>query len=248
MISEPELMGDDGEPPRGEDPPGRWSRGEGDPADPAADTVSAGPGPVRAPIRAWLWALGGALTASALWAGGLYAYEPGDPDLGGYRASRDLCADAGLKALTAEYGPVSMSTPTGRERPSLDHAACWFEFRGAPPENGAEPVAGSGSLSYVRHKKTDPGPQFEATVAMENHTGADDPEMVRVDGLGERAYFVWAQGYDVPVLHVLDGQSVLSMSAEPPRSPSGEIDRAEAAGVRNLMVADMKALMRKLQS
>ncbi|CAM5373456.1 hypothetical protein SAVIM40S_01535 [Streptomyces avidinii] len=58
------------------------------PSGSAREPTAGGPGP-----RPWKWALGGAVVASAVWAGGLYAVggPPGAPEIS-YRASVEVSA------------------------------------------------------------------------------------------------------------------------------------------------------------
>ncbi|MGW4204048.1 hypothetical protein [Streptomyces sp. NPDC004726] len=207
----------------------------------------------RPPLRAWLWGLSGAVAASALWAGGLYAYDvygDHDPDVGKYRTSRSLCVDADLKALSAVHGMPESRSPTGRADEALDKANCRLSFAGTPdtPRNmgvGAE-------IDYELHRKTDPGPQFDASVAAQHAAmGADTDEtssLTRIEGLGERAYVAVHGGY--PVLHVLDGQAVLSLSVNAYLVGEGgrETMAPDLSTSRPLLIEDMRALMKELQS
>ncbi|MFF8830341.1 hypothetical protein [Streptomyces sp. NPDC015131] len=234
MISEPELV--DG----GDFPP---------PAPAAPPPPRAGrPGPWRSGAwRSGAWALGGALVASALWAGGLSAYHAAGPSLGGYRTVEDLCGAAKLTALGAAYGKRA-EDPDDRHsgHEALDQASCSVTFL-REGDDGQDHGAG---LTYELHKRTDPGPEFEPSV-----TGAayDSWDWKPLEGLGERAFFAQDdEGY--AALRVLDGQAVLGMTFSvqveydpeqegPPPAPA----LSAAAGVKDLMVKDMKALMAALK-
>lgn len=252
MISEPELVGEE-RPPFGDaELPGPRA---GEPA--AAETVSDGDGvPAPRPRPAWQWALGSALVASVVWAGGLYAYETRDPDLGGYRTSRNLCTETGLKALSTAIGKVESRTPAGREHKALSMASCYVSLQPAkapePAKDGGYEVSPPGvSLSYMLHKKTDPGPEFEAVLGVWTVYGDDEIKLEPVDGLGERAYFVVGEANDdVPSLHVLDGQAVFTLEVSPggPSGPDDETPPQDLSGIRPFMIEDMKALMAKVQS
>ncbi|MFI6286998.1 hypothetical protein ACIBCM_19985 [Streptomyces sp. NPDC051018] len=254
MISEPELVGDgDQPPPRSAfrpDLPGQRAPGGPDEPDPEPlfRDDEEEPPRERPPLRAWLWALGGAVAASALWAGGLYAYEEygnHDPDTGGYRTSRNLCLDAELKSLRAVYGTIETSHPDVHEDPSLDRAVCSFGFERSA--TGSQEDFGAGVfVRYTLHKKTDPGPEFTANAASENMYGGGDSTLTKIDGLGERAYL--ALNHVVPTLHVLDGQAVLTMSFEPGGDMDGETAKAKTAEARPHAIEDMRALMEKLRS
>lgn len=74
MISEPEMVGD----------VSAW---------PEAETATSEDRPVAPHShRPWLWAVGGAVAASVVWAGGLSAYGVQDVvDTRGYRVGEGLC-------------------------------------------------------------------------------------------------------------------------------------------------------------
>ncbi|MER5767704.1 hypothetical protein [Streptomyces sp. NPDC001985] len=252
MISDLELIGEDGEPVRRAGSPGRPAPGrdpggdhdhdrDHDPGEPAG-------APRRTPPRAWLWALGGAVAASAVWAGGLWAYTSRAPDLQGYRASGNLCEDAAMPELTSLYGQKTGAEESGREDPAMDRAHCWFSFGGQGNGDPAMEMTGSGSITYTLHKRTDPEPQFDASVAAEELNESEDHELVPVGGLGERAFFVQSVDKDVPSLHVLDGRATISMRISSPRGADGELRPADVARLEPLVKDDMAALMERLQS
>ncbi|MFF0449344.1 hypothetical protein ACFYT4_23545 [Streptomyces sp. NPDC004609] len=255
MISEPELV-DDGDPsPRPSafrpDVPGpRGPAGPGESApEPLFPDDEEKPPRERPPLRAWLWGLGGAAAASALWAGGLYAYEVygnHDPDTGTYRTSRNLCLDAELKSLRAAYGKVQTPQSDVYEDRALERAVCSVSFLRSGSAPAGNPEA-SAFVRYTLHKKTDPGPEFTANAASENMYGGEDSTVTRLDGLGERAYVVIS--YGVPTFHVLDGQAVLTVVFDPGDAGNGEASRAAgAAETRSHVIEDMRALMKKLKS
>ncbi|MFG2328733.1 hypothetical protein ACGFMM_03835 [Streptomyces sp. NPDC048604] len=223
MISEPELVGGVdhpvGEPLRAQEP--------------------AAPG---LPRRPWPWALGGALVASALWAGGLYAYEsrpdPG-PDMRGYKSVAGTCGKMKLEALSGVLGEASWDATVGVEQdPALEYAMCPVTF--GPPETGY-----SGLIEYTRHLVTDPGPEFDAR--------AKPYEMERLEGLGERAYVV-VEGNESARLRVLDGQVELEISFNAQESwnedreqPAQKTKKIDLSGIDQVMAQDMAALMAALK-
>ncbi|WP_175407719.1 hypothetical protein [Streptomyces sp. TRM64462] len=235
MISEPELVGG---------PEDGAGDGHGD----VLDSTRVRDSRPR-PYRRWLWALGGALTASALWAAGLVAYQGRGPDLGGYRASDDLCAEAELPALVTALGERGTGGGLDEEarHEALDESRCSMTL--GPPR--AQYDVG---LSYELHKKTDPGPEFSAR---EGSVPGYRPPTVRVPGLGDEAFFTDADtGY--AVLSVVDGQAVLALTVsaaytgdpedpDQPQEPGQEVVAA-LSGVKEFMVEDMKALMARLKS
>ncbi|MEV6781893.1 hypothetical protein [Streptomyces sp. NPDC051098] len=250
MISEPEPVGDEG--PFGEPEIAGRGKDDGGDRDAAAETVSAADVPWfrRPPPQAWWWALGGALAASAVWASGLYVHESRGPDMGAYRESRSLCLDAEVKALSSALGAVDSPRPSGREHEARDMATCWIHLVDSTTKETDPYTPTTVFVTYALHKKTDPGPEFGAGVGTDMYFGDTEIATERIEGLGERAYFVLSGGSGTPDLHVLDGQVVLTMTVSP-GAPSG-VDTdggpVDASEIRPFMVEDMRALMAKLQS
>ncbi|WP_019889096.1 hypothetical protein [Streptomyces purpureus] len=234
MISEPELVGDVTFP-------------EPRTASAVPDTLDSVTPPAPRPRRPWLWAVGGAAVASALWAGGLYAYESRGVDLGGYRSTRNLCLETDLKAVSTALGKkVTATSPETEEHPALDRATCSLKLG---PENNYFEVL----VSYQLHKVTDPGPEFEAV--LEQFPGDEAGE--RVEGLGEAAFktpYDAESGRSAEV-DVLDGQAVFSLyivavqmeeggEGKPPAEPTEDVD---LSGIEEFLMEDARALMAKLK-
>ncbi|MER7172004.1 hypothetical protein [Streptomyces mesophilus] len=242
MISEPELVGEDGEIP------------------PYAVDVVAPPDPVRrepGPRRPWLWALGGALVASAVWAGSLYAVRAGaETGLEGYRLPDDLCTTATLASLSVKYGKRTPAHRAVRKDPALDRAWCTAELGeqelGEPGQGGVRYAV---NLSFALHKEVDPEPEFKTLATQKDwYDESDSAEIKEVTRLGERAYYTPGDSYGQPTLDVLDGPVVLQMTISqsyddvsmdedefvPPPEP-------DFRGVRELMIEDMKVLMQDLK-
>ncbi|MFF1507457.1 hypothetical protein [Streptomyces sp. NPDC058326] len=180
MISEPELVGGAGfDAPEvlTETPPPREPR----------------------PRRPWLWALGGVVAASAVWGGGLYAYERGKepgPDLGGYRAVESLCEVAELKALAGVLGKRSQDGAGFTvDEPAISESSCVVTF--GPPETGQ-----SVDITYTLHRTIDPGAEFEVRA---RQFGV----IQELDGIGEQAFFD-DHGGEGGTLRILDGQAEIS--------------------------------------
>nr|WP_206325384.1 MULTISPECIES: hypothetical protein [unclassified Streptomyces] len=200
------------------------------------------PRPPRA-RRPWLWALGGAVVASAVWGGGLYAYgqraEPG-PDLGGYKAPVELCELAELKALTTVLGKRSDSggEPVVMDDPAVYSTGCDVSF--GPEDNGHQV-----SLRYTLHKMTDPGPEFGPRA---KHYGLATP----IGGLGEQAFFD-DNGGEGGQLHLLDGQAEIELhiyrnyTLDDEGMPIEEPEPVDLSGVDVPMTQDMLALMKALK-
>ncbi|CAM5228265.1 hypothetical protein [Streptomyces tanashiensis] len=223
MISEPELVG-------------------GVEFD-APEVLSEAP-PPRPPRarRPWLWALGGAVLASAVWGGGLYAYgqkkEPG-PDLGGYRTDVKLCEAAKLKALGGILGKRS-ADGDGPEmnEPAVYEASCSMVF--------GDPDAGySATVTYTLHKVMDPGHEFAARA---KYYGLG----TSIGGLGEEAFFD-DNGGEGGELRVLDGQVEIALSiyrqygTDADGKPLGEAKEVDLSGIDVPMTEDMLSLMAVLK-
>ncbi|MFI6001742.1 hypothetical protein ACIA98_15165 [Streptomyces sp. NPDC051366] len=226
MISEPEL--------EGEWDPGRPPTAAEEPESPRER--------VRGPRRAWLWALGGAVLASAVWAGVLTAQDRfGDaaPRIA-YRHAEDLCK-VKLTAVSGSTEQLTGDYARHEEHPALDWAYC---AHGAPYVDGR---LSYGAEVLVRlHKKADPRTEFGAGPTGLGGIGAmasSGGEVEQVPGLGERALLTRRVGGSR--LEVLDGGAVFSLTVQWYGEP-GAADPDEAA-VQAAMVEDMRALMTSLR-
>jgi hypothetical protein len=224
VISEPELVGGTvyagAEPLSSEDPPRHEPGGR----------------------RPWVWALGGALAASAVWAGSLYVYEsrpdPG-PDLRGYKSTADVCGKAKLAGLSEVLGKQSRdASPAVEKDQALEWTICTMTF--GPPETGY-----SGMIEYTLHTVTDPGPEFDARVK--------PYEMEPMEGLGEKAY-VSVDGNRGARMRVLDGQVELELTFDAQESwvedqdkPVQKTKEIDLSGIDQVMAQDMAALMAELK-
>lgn len=238
MISEPELVGGAAVP--ASCPGGPVAGGA---------VVSGGGQPPARSRRPWLWALGGALTASAVWAGGLQAYAGRAPDLEGYRVSRNLCLDARLTVLGGALGARRSAVASVDEQPALDRAHCALELDGRG-ENDAYHV----TVSYLLHKRTDPGVEFDA-VNRPYAPDGDGRAIERADGIGERAYLVVpTEDFPRMELSVLDGPAELEVAVSAPFVPvdedGTEVLTADPEALRALedhVIEDTKRLMARLK-
>ncbi|MFJ9581966.1 hypothetical protein ACIRQF_36970 [Streptomyces sp. NPDC101191] len=235
MISEPELVG-------GPDGPGAprpqvW-------VEPQPWPQPAPGGRPEAPRarRPWLWALGGAALASALWAGGLYAYESRGPDLGAYRTDRDPCQVGRFDGLTSAIGPKgpSMNEPLKVDEPALFQWGCGVSLAKGSARYSA-------SVDYALHRVTDPGPEFEARMTDPQISELGD----RIGGLAEYAYVGELSGGGVWV-RVVDGQAEISLTVMPEvwdekRNRYVESPDLDPAALQTYLVEDMRQLMAALQ-
>ncbi|WP_318208983.1 MULTISPECIES: hypothetical protein [unclassified Streptomyces] len=223
MISEPELVG----------------AVEFD--DPEVLTETPPPRPPRA-RRPWLWALGGAVVASAVWGGGLYAVQRGEepgPDMRGYKAVENLCETAELGALSTILGKRSSDTEgEATADPALETQHCPVLF-------GSSETGYSGGVEYTRHLVTDPGPEFDAR--------AKRFDMELYEGLGEKAYLQIDGEFGAQLL-VLDGQVEIEINFSSMSSwdeDTGEVVREtkpiDLSGIEIPLAQDMLALMAALK-
>ncbi|MGW7333562.1 hypothetical protein ACWGIU_34165 [Streptomyces sp. NPDC054840] len=233
MITDPEL---------GEE----WKTDILEPAR-SADRAAPGPratgGPGRRP---WLWALGGAVVASALWGGGLYAFgdRPAEPDLA-YRTSKNLCQDFRAQALSGITGDMHRKRPVNHEsdHPAVYAARCGLANAGKDGAPSDFEVVAQVDL----HRKTDPSAEFDApalpTIA---YTGG--VRTAAVPDLGERAVMNVMSGEKWLVLKVLDGGAVFTVEAgvdtfaETNGRAATDVDAVQAA-----MIEDMRELMAALK-
>lgn len=194
--------------------------------------------------RPWLWALGGVVVASAVWAGGLYAFGDrlGEPTVS-YRATKNLCEDFTAKALTGIAGEMHENRPVNKQdsHPAVDAAVCVLE-------NGGDGVEDFTVWARVDlHKKTDPSAEFDVpsllTVAR-----MGDVRREAVPGLGERAVMMASAGERELALKVLDGGAVFTVQAFAPtfEEKNGR-PATDATAVQAALIADTRALLDALE-
>ncbi|MFD9376571.1 hypothetical protein ACFWBH_13715 [Streptomyces sp. NPDC059999] len=225
MIGEPELDGE-------------WRTDRAfAPADSAPEPGSAR-GAARSPRARWVWALGGAVLASAVWGATLVAQNRSDtaPRIA-YRHVDDLCPEAPLKALGTINGTAfDMTWPGNEKSPALDWSYCRATggYTEGRPWYGVE-------IMVERHKKSDPRPEFDAGPGLDpRRTGASDVE--EVPGLGERALLRRQPGTDAQ-LAVLDGGVVFTLRVE----WNMDRDLVDEDAVHTAMIEDMRALTTRLR-
>ncbi|MFI0778184.1 hypothetical protein [Streptomyces sp. NPDC021212] len=154
--------------------------------------------------KGWLWALGGVVVASAVWAGVVFATGGfgGEPkaDLAGYGYTRNLCASTDLKAVEdAGYEQKDTSGSSNPRHsasrdPALDSMTCQIDFE---PTDASSSDYTSEWLSTTAdlHRKTDPEPEFEAQYRSyeDQRTSSYTYRVSEVDDLGDEAYVVTQQ-------------------------------------------------------
>ncbi|MFJ2241796.1 hypothetical protein [Streptomyces sp. NPDC087859] len=180
--------------------------------------------------RPWLWALGGALTASALWAAGVLLLGPGDgsTDVRSYRLDQESCEAARLASLREELALKSVPDTSQNEllrHPALDQVHCSLSFQGG---SRAEPgghwaVTTTIGISVALHKKADPRGEFDADRQVTD-AGVVAADQVRtVPDLGDEA-FVIAEDIGHTELRVRDGAAVLILSLATTSYYEGDAD------------------------
>ncbi|MFJ2746305.1 hypothetical protein ACIO3O_42345 [Streptomyces sp. NPDC087440] len=247
MISEPELVGGPEEGPRPE-------------------LLDADEGPtlgerVRALARLpWVWAVGGAVVASALWAGGLYAFRDQGPDQRGYRISAETCDRVPLSAISGKLGERDRATDAfdRSDDPAFRRTECHMGLKSSGARTAGRVTTYAAELLVEEHLKTDPGPELGARLTSGRY-GLDDPVVSPVAGLGDRAFLVRApeHGYveaDVRLV-VQDGGVVLTLSvtgnvdlnSDSPDPVDPKELNPDYTGVPKLMESDMRELMAVLK-
>ncbi|MFF8259205.1 hypothetical protein [Streptomyces virginiae] len=190
--------------------------------------------------RPWLWALGGAVAASAVWAGGLYAFgeKLAAPEIS-YRATENLCEDFRAQALGRIAGDLHRYRPMNQQNdhPAVRGAICVLQ-------NGESVSTLTVRAQVDLHKRTDPGPEFDVpSLWLAADLGAGRTEAV--EGLGERAVVLVSPGDATVQLRVLDGGAVFTIEAY--GSGRAQNAPADTAALHAAMAEDARALMAALK-
>ncbi|MFJ8887295.1 hypothetical protein ACIRJR_28340 [Streptomyces sp. NPDC102402] len=222
------------------------------------------PAGVRRPRRPWLWALGGAVTASALWAASLFLYDVGDrkPDLHGYRLGQDPCPAVQLKSIGVALAPREPTTKVDSgllNHAALDQIQCLLPLRSRA---GTERAESGWSIEYTvgimvaLHKKTDPGAEFEARRRVTDVGFDPEARLETVPDLGDKAYLLTRDESNAE-LRVVEGGAVLSLTlsafTQYMSDDHGEVDAGEGPDIpdlspyRSAMISDMRDLMSSLK-
>lgn len=200
------------------------------------------PGAIRGRARPWAWALGGAVVASALWAGTLAAQDrfTGAPTIA-YRHVEDLCEEVPLTELAKTTGNFERNVHTDAEGPALDWTFCNYGTVGT--EEGGNYAA---QLLVELHKKTDPEAEFAAGPSLTWAFPREPVSPEAVPGLGERALISGTVLGSGLRLDVLDGGAVFSLSvAWWGADESQEVVEDDTA--KSAMIEQMRALMAALR-
>lgn len=259
MISPPELVGgpDEGPPP---------------------ETLDSVGGPPRPPLLRlgdrlrdwrglpWVWALGGAVAASALWAGALYAVggEEG-PDQRGYRLAWSSCDKVPLTSLRQKLGKRDTSTESVDlfEDPAINRLECRMAIRQPAArrgDDGNDEETGNVyqvTLHVEQHRRTDPGPEIEALLksGRRGWGGFETEKLTPVKGLADRAFFVnnYRSGAELELV-AQDGGVLLTLQLYgrgngegPPGTEPPSTAEPDLAGMSQRMVADLREAMAVLK-
>ncbi|MFJ1584385.1 hypothetical protein ACIOC1_13830 [Streptomyces sp. NPDC088197] len=172
-----------------------------------------------------LWALGGVVTASAVWLAVLQftGYGGPRPDLHGYHLADNPCTSDNLQPLSDAFGTEFLQgIPVITKGPALDHAACTLTTS----------VTGSGdwettytvTVTVDLHKKSDVHAEFAdlSHVIVPDPTTAgsgdflfmtDSPEVTKaLRGLGDQAFTIY--GTARQAVTVRHGGAVFSLSVD----------------------------------
>ncbi|MBW5484012.1 hypothetical protein [Streptomyces bambusae] len=247
MITEPELDGSS-------DPEDRPLPGEAVSSGPAGGSASASASAAaRRGRRPWLWALGGALTASAVWAAGLWWLgEAGPGAAPRYRWAEYLCDDFKAPALSRFTG---LALEKRKLEANLPHRV--------RPWTGCQLRAEADGRTYVAmaevtlYHERDPAPEFDQEPQIVDPWYASDGRTVEsVPGLGERALLSYDGPFGDRTLRVLDGRAVFSLKFTAQRDfrqEQGEDmvleadPRIDFTAAQAAMVEDLRTLMRTLR-
>ncbi|MEU2671716.1 hypothetical protein ABZ622_23185 [Streptomyces sp. NPDC007164] len=218
------------------------------------------------PPRPWWWALGGAVLASAVWAGVFCLYPVGDrrPEMHGYRLNEDPCPTVRLKALGAAISPREPTSGSGPELlndSALDRVRCFLPLRAMSWKGAKKSVKSrwytghSVGITVALHKRTDPAAEFEAMRGVTDTDTGDEVKVEKVPNLGDSAYLLTRDSGNAE-LRVLEGGAVFALSldayttydgdgSEPPSDDGPDI--SDLSPYKSAMISDMRDLMKSLR-
>ncbi|MDG4863017.1 hypothetical protein P8605_33255, partial [Streptomyces sp. T-3] len=193
--------------------------------------------------RLLIGVLAGALAASALWGGGLYAYaaRQDKPDIGGYQVTDNLCAQVGMKGLSAYFDRGDDWDSTVGRNDAVDVADCRGELFA---KSDVAPV-GNLSVSVKLHRAVEYRTEFDAaadTMVERIPKSQGEARLKWVEGIGDRAFVLTLDGTDgteYKTLYVLDGSAEFSLWVNVTRG-------ADHGGLDKPMIQDLRAVMKKL--
>ncbi|MGW3665320.1 hypothetical protein [Streptomyces sp. NPDC005141] len=205
--------------------------------------------------RAVLWAVVGAVAASALWAGGIFLLRPlgDDPDLAGYRAKANLCSAVDYTALRTEYAEEdSAPTHNSLKHKAIDESYCSISLKKSSSSSYSDAYL---SVQVDLHKTTDPSAEFTA-VWSEYNQRYEDYEVEKVSGFGDEAYLVTedttsgsgTSGSRAVILAVRDGWMTYQMSWSVYTSSYETATPPEVDDVSRWVKTDTRSTLENLRS
>ncbi|MGW4351648.1 hypothetical protein ACWELJ_06100 [Nocardia sp. NPDC004582] len=177
--------------------------------------------PQRRSSKWWAWGLGGAVLASVVWAGGIFAFSgSGGTDLRGYHYVENLCGATDIAALRGVGYEISSRGTQYRGTTSavIDTMNCQFSL-----DNTKNTAAGAlFSATATLHKKNDFAAEFSAANTGPVMTSDGyKVEITRLSGLGDEAYGRVETGPNIPdgrviAVSVRDAGLIFEISAAQP--------------------------------
>lgn len=213
----------------------------------------------------WLWAIGGAVAASAIWASVLFATgsfsDEADPDLAGYGYTGDLCANTSLTPFENAHFKIKASTSakdanpqhTGAQQNTMDTMSCNVSLE---PENaGSSDYSSTWMYNTVTlHKKTDPAPEFaDSYRSYEKQEASARYTVEAVPGIADEAYLVTRQGEggtndsSYVILAVRDGWMTFQSTWSSYASSSSTAKRPTSAEVATMLKTSATETLKRLQ-
>lgn len=237
------------------------------PTGPPAGAPVAAPGGAGRGMSGWLWAVGGVVAASAIWASLLFATggfssEP-SPDSAGYAYTSDLCADTSMTPFEDAHYKTKASTGTaskdanpqhsGAQLKSLDTMTCNISFE----QDGASTSAYSSTWLYntaTLHKEADPTPEFaDGYRSYEKQDTSVGYKVEAVPGIGDEAYLVTRKdegstsSSSYVILGVRDGWMTYQSTWSSYASSSGSGKQPTATEVATMLKTSATETLRRLR-
>ncbi|MFI1261320.1 MULTISPECIES: hypothetical protein [Streptomyces] len=238
---------------------------------PAGGIPSPPPGPPGAREGAgrgkagWLWAIGGAVAASAIWASVLFATggfsDGADPDLAGYGYTDDLCAKTSLTPFENAHFKIKASTSakdanpqhTGAQQNTMDTMSCNVSLE--PQNAGSSDYSSTWMYSTVTlHKKSDPAPEFaDSYRSYEKQEASTRYTVEAVPGIADEAYLVTRQDTggssdgSYVILAVRDGWMTFQSTWSSYASSSSTAKQPTPAEVATMLKTSATETLKRLQ-
>ncbi|MFJ5799845.1 hypothetical protein [Streptomyces decoyicus] len=247
----------------------------GVPAPPLGAPVGApgaSPGGAGRGMSGWLWAIGGAVAASAIWGSVLFATggfssEP-TPDLAGYAYTGDLCADTSLTPFQDAHFKTKANTGTASKDANPQHSGTQLKTLDTMTCNVSFEQENAGSSAYsstwlyntaTLHRGSDPAPEFaDGYRSYEKQDASVGYRVEAVAGLGDEAYLVTRKdeggtsNSSYVILGVRDGwmtyQSTWSSYASSSSSGSDSGKQPTATEVATMLKTSATETLKRLQN